>query len=595
MSLTKFRFLLAELQLEYVLKEREPRKLEEVLRSNSLPRNISIAYHEIMRRILKEHSKDLALKILSWIFHSKETILMKELQEILSVEAGDTDLQEKYFLEPTSIVEVCQSLVSHDRTSGIVRFTHSTVRDFLLSAMSDRLLSTGGLATTLLTYLLFDIFEEPCGNKSDLKKRMEKYTLCYYAARWWPYQAKGPGERDSSVQALLCRLFQSPGHMHSMFQILESRVEYPSAMSLLHFSAFYGLENICNEILRGSLLACPGFQTSLYPRSLGGNDCLGNGFGLISDRDENDETPLHVSAKKGHKEIVSLLIQANADINARSGVNLYLTPLHLAVIHGHDEVVDCLVKAGATVNAKGRLCGETPLLLAALFGRIGAIEILVRGDADVTTTVSGSGRGAIMWALSSPNAIGVVNALLKAGADVNARDKKGRTALHYALDLHSLARCKEMVEVLLAANAKVNIHCTVEGNTPLHTAASVDLQNRQYELNLHKVKARLCSDSVNELYAQRCAIQTTAVPRRDQIEEEGELAKIISLLLRYKADVTLQNFSGDTPLQCAIKAQNTAAAMMLLRAAGGKVDFTMERLGDQALLDSIERVLSENQ
>lgn len=270
MSLTKFRFLLAELQLEYVLKEREPRKLEEVLRSNSLPRNISIAYHEIMRRILKEHSKNLALKIVSWIFHSKETILMRELQEILSVEAGDTDLQEKYFLEPASIVEVCQSLVSHDRTSDIVRFTHSTVRDFLLSAMLDRLLTTGRLATTLLTYLLFDIFEEPCSNESDLKKRMEKYTLCRYAARWWPHLAKGPGERDSSVQALLCRLFQSPGHMHSMFQILECRVEYPSAMSLLHFSAFYGLEDICNKILCGSLLPSTGSQTNLTSEAMDG-------------------------------------------------------------------------------------------------------------------------------------------------------------------------------------------------------------------------------------------------------------------------------------------------------------------------------------
>jgi len=51
---------------------------------------------------------------------------------------------------------------------------------------------------------------------------------------------------------------------------------------------------------------------------------------------------------------------------------------------------------------------------------------------------------------------------------------------------------------------------------------------------------------------------------------------------------------GDIPLQCAIKFQNLIAALMLLRAAGNKVDFIMDKLGDKELLGSIEGELNQS-
>ena len=63
--------------------------------------------------------------------------------------------------------------------------------------------------------------------------------------------------------------------------------------------------------------------------------------------------------RKGHKEIVELLIAKGADVNAKAG-DAGSTPLHWAVQQSHNEIVQLLIAKGADVNAKHG-DGETPL------------------------------------------------------------------------------------------------------------------------------------------------------------------------------------------------------------------------------------------
>lgn len=62
-------------------------------------------------------------------------------------------------------------------------------------------------------------------------------------------------------------------------------------------------------------------------------------------RDRTDQTALMRAAWQGHAEIVNLLVERGADVNAKS--DLGLTVLMGAAKHGHTAVVEMLKKVGA--------------------------------------------------------------------------------------------------------------------------------------------------------------------------------------------------------------------------------------------------------
>ncbi len=79
-------------------------------------------------------------------------------------------------------------------------------------------------------------------------------------------------------------------------------------------------------------------------------------------RNKSGATPLHTAALGGDAEVVKLLLDHGAEINARdqeSGA----TPLSYAASLGRAEVVDLLLTRGADATLKNTR-GQTPLDLA---------------------------------------------------------------------------------------------------------------------------------------------------------------------------------------------------------------------------------------
>jgi ankyrin repeat protein len=72
-------------------------------------------------------------------------------------------------------------------------------------------------------------------------------------------------------------------------------------------------------------------------------------------------TPLHVTSRDNHIEIVKLLLDAGADVEAKD--NFGRTPLHWASGNNHIEIAKLLIERGADVGAKANN-GSTPLHVA---------------------------------------------------------------------------------------------------------------------------------------------------------------------------------------------------------------------------------------
>lgn len=125
-----------------------------------------------------------------------------------------------------------------------------------------------------------------------------------------------------------------------------------------------------------------------------------------------------------------------------------------------------LLDAGADVNARAPETGDTPLLLA-LYYRQDATDIvrsLLEKGAN-PNAANNVGRSALMLAtFGQPGA--VVEALLRAGASVNARDNRGNTALMAAADCNNA----EAVRALLAAHADASLR-NRDGDTALAIAS----------------------------------------------------------------------------------------------------------------------------
>ncbi|MDJ0567992.1 MAG: ankyrin repeat domain-containing protein [Pleurocapsa sp. MO_192.B19] len=97
----------------------------------------------------------------------------------------------------------------------------------------------------------------------------------------------------------------------------------------------------------------------------------------------DDHTPLLVASRDGHREIVSELLKAGADVNAVEPT-FGAVPLHKAVYNGHADITKMLVEQpDIDINFQGATNGYTPLHDAIWHGYKDCAQILIEAGAQL--------------------------------------------------------------------------------------------------------------------------------------------------------------------------------------------------------------------
>jgi ankyrin repeat protein len=270
------------------------------------------------------------------------------------------------------------------------------------------------------------------------------------------------------------------GHDEVVAALLKAGADFRTPLASGFTPLFFAAREGRTEVVRTLLKAGADVNEAMQPRHASGR-APGRGT-----------SPLILAVENGHFELAVALIEAGADPNdQRAG----FTPLHTMTwvrkpprgdgIDGDPppigsgvlsslQFVEKLVAHGADVNARlergasgrgvlGRK-GATPFLLAAMSGDLPLMRLLVRLGADpllpnsqhCTPLMAAAGIGSINpdeEAASEKESLEAIALLLELGADVNAVDDNGETAMHGA----AYKNFPRVVEFLAEKGARIEV------------------------------------------------------------------------------------------------------------------------------------------
>jgi len=462
-----------------------------------LPVKLSGLYDIIYTQIdqTQTYGRDVAIKTLKWLLCAQRLLSVEEFLAAVDVvddssssESGEDDghgQADSLDSLENNVLRLCRNLVILDSKQRTFRFAHQSVREYLLAKSEYTVIEQHALATErcLNVYL-----NEPSPGSGVPTSVQQNDILKDYAEVYWPVHYKYIEEGEFHETQKKVSNFLMKGSRTSPFYkkwVLDLQSKYGGfheddlnkALGLdwidrLGYKILYAISTPETHL---SVACAFGFSKILkyhelsiielnQRRKLGEYEYT---FLLIAAEEGHDQlirllldrgaevnaqggafgNALQAASRGGHEKVIQVLLDRGAKVNAQGG--LYDNALQAASAHGHEQIVQVLLDRGAKINAQGGHY-DNALQAASLYGNENIVQVLL--DRGAKVNAQGEYHGNALQAASWEGHEKVIQVLLDRGAEVNAQGGHYGNAL-LAASTHGH---EQIMQVLLDRGAKVN-------------------------------------------------------------------------------------------------------------------------------------------
>ena len=334
-------FRWASCQINYLSKQLTGSAVRKAL--DHIPEDLNRTYEQMLLRVPTEN-RELVYQVLLWVCFAKRNLTLKELAEAIILNENQREIDDDDRLnQPRVILDICQGLVVHDRSTRGMILAHFSIKIFLLSDWIrqsevaffslDPISANQSILRKSLAYLWLDDFKNGYVESIvELEDRYRRYILLEYVAQCWPQHTEQDLEpSDMKLIRSFLDTYKLPrgGNFSSWTQCLLGTVRKKDIKDTqpLYYAASYNLLHVVRVLIDGRNKDKEGCDTE-------------NMIDLDASGGRGGATALNIACFRGHYDMAKILLEAGAD--PTKGDAFGAPPLSWARQMGNWDIVELL-------------------------------------------------------------------------------------------------------------------------------------------------------------------------------------------------------------------------------------------------------------